>query len=156
MPQYRAVRAFGIEGKGKFGHVRQGMVVTMSEKEAGDFNRPHPKGSPILVPYTGPAMQEPLQPGSTGGIPGAPFHSEDDHDDGHGEDDPHADRDDGRDETDDETQDDEDLDDEDGEGNEETPPDGDEQTPDRAARRGGGRGKQSSASRRGRASRRKT
>lgn len=155
MPQYRAVRAFGIDGKGKYGHVRAGVVVTMSESEAKAFNRVHPKENPILVPHSGPAMGEPIEPSRTGGQPGAPFHSDDDHDDGHGEDDPHADRDDGRDEDDDANKDDEDLDGEgEDEGNESSRTE--EPTQARGGQRGGGRGKQSSASRQGRASRRRT
>lgn len=135
MPQYRAIRSFGIPGKGKYGHIRTGLVVTMPEMDANTFNRQHPKDNPILVPYEGHSLD--TEPKHNASIPGAPSTKDD------GEvDDPHADRDDGR-----------DLD----EGNEN--PSARDDKPSVSVKgglRGAGRGKRSSALPVGRASRKRT
>lgn len=69
MPQYRATRTFQNR---KLGLVRSGTVKTMSKADADKLNRPHHESNPILVPYAGPSVQEPLEPSKNAAIPGAP------------------------------------------------------------------------------------
>lgn len=72
MPQYRALKTFG-HGKTKFGLVRTGMVLTMSEKDAQEINRPHRKDQPALVAFGGPSDPGgPREPPDDRSLPGAP------------------------------------------------------------------------------------
>lgn len=72
MPQYRALKTFGTI-KGKHGTVRTGSVLTLSEKDAAELNRPHPKNRPAVVPYGGPKDPGgPREPPDDRSLPGAP------------------------------------------------------------------------------------
>lgn len=69
MPQYRAVKTFGTP-RGKFGTVITGTVLTMTEKDANELNRHHPKERPVVVLHRG--ASEPREAPDNKSLPGAP------------------------------------------------------------------------------------
>lgn len=69
MPQYRALKTFGTP-KGKHGTVITGTVLTMTQKDADELNRHHPKDRPVVELYRG--TTEPRESPKDKSLPGAP------------------------------------------------------------------------------------
>lgn len=69
MPQYRALKTFGTP-KGKHGTVITGTVLTMTQKDADELNRHHPKDRPVVELHRG--VSEPRESPKDKSLPGAP------------------------------------------------------------------------------------
>jgi len=77
MPQYRSTKTWGTQ-KERFGLVRTGTILTMSEGDAGKYNRANPG---VLELYAGPYAGNPNEKGLPGApdnksVPGAPARKE--------------------------------------------------------------------------------